>query len=416
LVLALARPFIAHNHKGDDDMTTTTTTKPGASLAPGALDGQQDNRGPVYLEGKEKRAVYRISSLGQCQAAVLAHLLPNDGWDGPAPIPYHQRIAMEAGHEFEEAVKGWLEQAHGVTITEEQAAVEIPVGGALLRGHIDGVAVVDARFCQNWGLDPKWAGAKLLFEAKNMGKGPFADWTVDGIGGRPEYGLQLTAYMKALGVDGALYVVGERGWTPSLGPDRLIITVITAQTPGMPSWATIAKRVIGLEKARKLGEVGCCTGSKYSCGWRGMPWCEQPSDEGKKAEAEAATVVNERADLLDLILAEREAKVAADRMAAVHKALADKLKLEIMKTSRGDRVELGSGIALRVTTSDPSVYVKRYYRRGFSASLLKADLPDVYGAEKYWTNSVVVSVVVPKVKGDSRATGEGDDQGEAAGS
>ena len=393
-------------------MTTTTTTKPG--LTPGALDGQQDNRGPVYLEGKEKRAVYRISSLGQCQAAVLAHLLPNDGWDGPAPIPYHQRIAMEAGHEFEEAVKGWLEQEHRVTITEEQAAVEIPVGGALLRGHIDGVAVVDDRFCEGWGLDPKWAGAKLLFEAKNMGKGPFADWTVDGIGGRIEYGLQLTAYMKALGVDGALYVVGERGWTPSLGPDRLIITVITAQTPGMPNWATIAKRVIALEKARKLGEVGCCTGSKYSCGWRGMPWCEQPSDEVKKAEAEAATVINERADLLELILAEREAKAGADRMAAVHKALADKLKLEIMKTSSGSRVELGSGIALRVTTSDPSVYVKRYYRRGFSAALLKADLPDVYGAEKYWTNSVVVSVVVPKVKGDGQAAGDGDDQGEGA--
>ena len=60
------------------------------------------------------------------------------------------------------------------------------------------------------------------------------------------------------------------------------------------------------------------------------------------------------------------------------------------------------------------MYVKRYYRRGFSTSLLKADLPDVYGAEKYWTNSVVMSVVVPKLKGDGQAAG--DDQGEEAGS
>lgn len=99
------------------------------------LDGVAAVDKPSVYE-EDGRWVYRASSLLNCNNALLAARL---GLTGAQP-PDDMQARYDEGHRQEPVILGQLESDYGFKVYGHQQEVEIKVGSALIRGHVDALA------------------------------------------------------------------------------------------------------------------------------------------------------------------------------------------------------------------------------------------------------------------------------------
>lgn len=181
-----------------------------------------DNRAICYWDHDVKSWVLRASSLMDCTRALVAAGM---GYD-PTPFPPNMLKAFQAGNDSETLAKVWLAE-QGVDVTRDQEEVEVKIGTAIVRGHIDGVVASEMHGIEGW------SGEKAVLEVKSMNDSEFQRWGREGFAGWPKYAAQISVYMKGLGLP-ALYVVRNRGtgeyvtqFIPKAFPPMTTRTIVT---------------------------------------------------------------------------------------------------------------------------------------------------------------------------------------------
>lgn len=207
--------------------------------------------------------VYRASSLGQCESALIAMAL---GWKGKMPESLTARL--DEGTAAEPVILKAAREAAGlraVTYPEiaalkaeglvagynpelQQIQVRINVGkGAVIAGHLDGIAVdEDERYTE---------------EAKALGPDLYKKWKKEGIRGFPGYARQVSVGMIATGMP-CRFSVGRKGAGGVVAPED-VETVLIEQPP--VSKAELLALVMRCEKWAKSGEVPACVKVQWPC-------------------------------------------------------------------------------------------------------------------------------------------------------
>lgn len=381
---------------------TKNQAPPAKSKLPPGFEPAGDNRPSCYMDQRkdehgnptgEPFPVYRISALGGCPKSLgrmfeAGHVMDKRPWG--------LNKAAGGGNMWEQEAIAWLE-GMGVAFSGEQNEIEIPVGKCVLRGHIDGIANVPRATAEYLAqpamfaslsrhLDALTVDRGLLFEAKEMNAERFDLYSKQGLAGFPSYALQLSLYLKATGLAGALYVVGLRGRMSMDAGKDYHVHYIPATSKHLPSFAVAVRQVAEIEKHRKAGTLAPCNGKAF--------WC--PFKQGEKlcevdAKGKPAAKVIHRPDLEELIVEERQAKLIADYYGSRHGALNARLKAELRKS-----VVSANGQKLSITTDNPKVSIGQTWRSNFSTKLLEATHPEIVANEAYYTQSATIS---PNAKG-----------------
>jgi hypothetical protein len=375
------------------------------------LKGLGDNRPSAYME--DGKPIYRISAIGSCPKHLVRYF--QDGHKTDKRPPGLNKAAA-SGDAWEEQIKGFLEGEDVEIIDTDpshggQWVVELKVGAATLRGHIDGFCTIN---------DPEHLGAKfpnllrnenllanprpkILFEAKEMNAERYDRWGRLGIAGFPGYAMQLALYLKATGAAGCLYAVGLRG-RRSMDPGATYhLAYIRANDPALPTYASVVRQVMEMEKYRKAadGSLPECNGKSFFCAFkRGEGLCTM-DDKGRPI---MKPVVSERPDLVPLIREERALAAAEKAATAARKEKNDEIKAAILKDADGNKLEIAVGQSLSVSTGVKGMGVSRYYTENFSTALLEAKHPEIYADRSLWTKVLQV-----RVRGGKDDGGDGDE-------
>lgn len=215
-----------------------------------------DNRPIRYIEtldnGSEK-VVYRASSLGACERALVAsarkHL--------PSPKPDWFQEVLDEGHTAEPLIRAMYEERFSCEVIGDQREVEFEVGEidgrlVVVRGHIDGITGDDS---------------ELLWEAKKFRPSTWEKFERMGIECNVNYPWQVSIYMHALEVEGCEFVGGKVSfddWGNLVLDDILVKPVMGAPF----SRKAIVQRVARIERLINTGfdamEVDCQM-SMYPC-------------------------------------------------------------------------------------------------------------------------------------------------------
>jgi len=152
-----------------------------------------DNRPNVYVENGV--SVYRASSLGHCERALLA---ARKGME-PLPFPDFMYDRFEEGNVAEPHIMArFCDDNPDWKLDGSQDEIVINVAeNIIVRGHIDGMAVRNNQRC--------------VVEAKALGTDWFNKFKKKGLAGLPDsYAWQLSIYMAALKTDHAVLVAGQK--------------------------------------------------------------------------------------------------------------------------------------------------------------------------------------------------------------
>lgn len=226
----------------------------------------QDNRPPRYTEGKgaDKRVIYRASSLGMCDKAMVALSM---GYD-PRAFPQWFQEILDEGTRSESTIRtmyedklrdGWPE----VKVVDVGKVLEMEIlEGVWLRGSIDGMLMT-----QN---------VPTLFEAKKIRDSGWAQYLRVGVEYQNNYPMQTSAYIhmleEELGIQPDMAFVG--GHMENKGteeePDWQITEVDQHIYVDPPiSLRAIKKRIVGLERliseTKAIGDLQCGDQRMFPC-------------------------------------------------------------------------------------------------------------------------------------------------------
>lgn len=141
---------------------------------------------------EDGRAIYRASSLGMCDRALIAARMGMT----PAAPPQWLQAKFDEGHALEQSILNRVSDRTGYPVTAAQEPVEIAVDEfALIRGHIDGRTM-------GAGVEAKALGPDLTKEWLR-GSGQF-------FATHPLYRDQLTVYMAGTGWLPFFYAVWDK--------------------------------------------------------------------------------------------------------------------------------------------------------------------------------------------------------------
>ena len=143
------------------------------------------------------KPIYRMSSAGKCPRALCAGRLSYES----EPAPPWLEMAANEGNWHEERIKNQLRK-EGLEVFDEQLEISLEYDKFILLGHIDGKVLE--------GMEEQYSIGTLLLEVKSMSQYQFDRWMKQGFDGFYDYAAQLTCYMKATGLDKALYIVKNR--------------------------------------------------------------------------------------------------------------------------------------------------------------------------------------------------------------
>jgi len=143
------------------------------------------------------KPIYRMSSAGKCPRALCAGRL---GYEAE-PAPPWLEMAANEGNWHEDRIKNQLRE-EGFEVFDEQLEISLEYDKFILLGHIDGKVLE--------GMEEQYSIGTLLLEVKSMSQYQFDRWMKQGFDGFYDYAAQLTCYMKATGLDKALYIVKNR--------------------------------------------------------------------------------------------------------------------------------------------------------------------------------------------------------------
>lgn len=153
---------------------------------------------------RKKREPITLSAAGKCQRAAMYRIIGAEkhswGW--------RQRITLEDGDHAHTQLRKYLKSAlhtrKHFRLMDQEKTVSLNVKGIEVRGHIDGriTRICDCSDHQDWPRD-------TLLEVKTCG--PYT-WPRFSIGKIPsDYQAQATAYMAAMGITDALFMVKDKG-------------------------------------------------------------------------------------------------------------------------------------------------------------------------------------------------------------
>lgn len=222
-----------------------------------------DNRPIAYNENGTW--IIRASAIGRSARCLSAAMQSYT----PLPAPEYLLKAAAAGHKYEEIVKGRLVGDLGYEIVGEQDTLEVPIGpNAIVRGHLDA-----------WTILHPEHGDRML-EVKSMSKNVFAKWTKHRFGAFPEYGAQLTVYMRGSDKK-AIYAIVNR--------DTEEMEVITVDTPPI-RWASLVRKVSLAIKHAEEGTLPVCDStSPYTCAYEFL--CDRKKAFPDEVESGTAEVL-----------------------------------------------------------------------------------------------------------------------------
>lgn len=260
-----------------------------------------DNRPIAYNENGTW--VVRASAIGRSARCLSAAM---QGYD-PLPAPEYLLKAAEAGNRYEEIVKDRLVGDLDFKIVGEQDTLEVPIGpNTIVRGHLDA-----------WTIIHPDHGDRML-EVKSMSKRVFEKWTRSRFDGFPEYGAQLSVYMRGTGKK-AIYAVICR--------DDDYMEVIPVDEPPIP-WAALVRKVsLAVKSAESRTLPHCDSTSPYACPYDYL--CDRKkafSDEIESGTNEVLARLGAEYDEIRELEAELKSRKAAARE-DILVALGDKTKV-----------------------------------------------------------------------------------------
>lgn len=329
-----------------------------------------DHRPLRYLEpdpddGTVEQVVYRASSLGSCDRAVLLTAL---GY-AVQPDPPGWRQVLDEGTIAESAIRTMWEEERGHDVVDDQLTVELEIGEingrrVIVRGHIDG---------RWYDSDTEVLGGGGLWESKKFRASTYPDFLRDGIEVHKNYPWQLSVYMHALGLDyaevtGGLLAgyrdvnTGElhdsafefEGWSPNATPDRIpeISRIKIKPVHGAPiPLKDIVKRIIMLERliARNPDPASVECIRSWPCGY--YPYHDpkpKPETFVLDVNPDVGKVMRK---LSGAIARKAEMDAESRRQDKIAKENADKLRLILAdlgpEAEAADRIVYGSMVIIR---------------------------------------------------------------------
>lgn len=239
-----------------------------------------DNRPARYVEND--RVIYRASSLGMCQRALVATSQKYTA----EPHPDWFRNILDQGTAFEQRIREAYEAVHGDDVVDDQREVELDLGEMfgreiVVRGHIDGVA----------------NGEHALFEAKKFRDSTWDNFVRQGIEVNVNYPWQVSVYMHALNLDICHFTGGhvveieepdDSTITDADGRHWRLEEILVKVVPNPPfSLKVIRNRIMEIEKLIDTGfdakEVEC-NRSMYPCPYIKLHDYDEDAWEWKDAE------------------------------------------------------------------------------------------------------------------------------------
>jgi hypothetical protein len=270
-----------------------------------------------------------------------------------APPPAAMQARFDEGHKNEPVIMGKLLEANPQMVmqaSDDQMQVELEVGGAVVRGHIDGII--------------QHGPNRYLVEAKALGKQLYSEWEKSAKfpsrfpeGGLwDKYALQTSVYHYALGKLPICFVVGEKD-------DNGDVQGISFRwyAESMTPLITIMQRVLSLELLAKQGmPKDDCTKGEYPC-----PYYQFHAE---KIDNDVLVLDDSKLeDLIREVNKKREyAKVPAEAQKQAEQALKDYVR-EIGRAEAGMVTRAGKMIVkwhhekVPAATVERKAYTKDYF-------------------------------------------------------
>lgn len=135
----------------------------------------------VYWDETIQKIVYRASSLGYCDKALVAARLNHT----PSPAPAKLQATFDAGHDAET----WVNTQLHLTYQQDSVRLDIPGTDACVIGHIDGLEALPPPLLR-------------VAEIKSQSPREYDRWTEDSWTRDPlwrKYAWQVSVYMHATG-------------------------------------------------------------------------------------------------------------------------------------------------------------------------------------------------------------------------
>lgn len=304
-----------------------------------------DHRPDVYWDDEVSRYVYRASSLGNCERALVMHRAGIGGGDAPE----FMQAAYAAGNRLEARLirelcqrEGWSEvtgetlHQYGRISHNGQVEAAFKVGGgAMVRCHPDGIVVKYKSEPMQLADIP--LGERRVVEVKALGES-FYRKMKDGIGNVPFYDWQWAVEMVSTGLKGA-YVMGlkcpecKASSTTECGlcEDGLLDITIKYYDEPTHTKAEIVKRVLHLERVGRAFDAG----EQVSCDWKMFPcpfYATHDTTEGVWSKDVTALSDTAVVRLNDLVREYRE----HDAIATEHLVITNRAKEEIKALLSGE--------------------------------------------------------------------------------
>lgn len=214
-----------------------------------------DERPRAYVE--QGIPVYRASAVGGCLRALTAARM---GFE-PVDLPEVVEDAAAFGRAMEryviEAIPSW--DRNVITVSDQQEEVLLHVGPVLIRGHVDGVAVLQ--------FTPRGQFQRRIVEVKVLGSSTFEKLAWNGVEAFRSYAYQISAYMHGMHLP-ALYVVVNRDTVRHVDPMEAEYKIFYIDEPPVPL-SDIRQRVLTAELHARGGELPSCdVESSFMCPFR----------------------------------------------------------------------------------------------------------------------------------------------------
>lgn len=291
-----------------------------------------DNRPIRYVEPcdgageRNEKVVYRASSLGSCERALVAAARGHM----PSPKPDWFQEVLDEGHVCEPQIKAMYTERTGAPISHDQHEGEFEVGEidgrlVVVRFHTDGLTY-PIREGSGDGTAPGF-GEAVLFEAKKFRASTWEKFQRQGVECNTNYPWQVSAMMWGLGIEECEFVGGLCEFDDWNEPRIVDIDIKHLAPPPLPRKA-LTQRVVRLERLINTGfdapEVDCSK-SMFPCPyWK----FHDEDDEDFELPGEVYGIVSQ----LEAVSAEvKNLGAAKDRADKRKKDLAAELRAEIEK-------------------------------------------------------------------------------------
>lgn len=345
-----------------------------------------------YTHIEDNNIIYSVSSIGFCERALwydrrgITH----------APIPFKIQRGMDEGTEQEDDVialftrdniwhvkqyeelkdDGWsfgeYMEDRGKDYSKQVRVEKDLPKGVVLRGHLDGIAVVKSRPLSY----PFNIGDQAVVEAKLFTDSLWSQYKRGKLAAFPKYQWQVSAQMHATGLP-VIFIVGHKG------SDRKVFEIDYEFVTKPPiSLGQFVAKVLRIERALDADdELSLPCVPMFPC-----PFYQLHEEDVKEAiDVEADIVDSLAVRYLELQEIEKAGKEAADKRLAIRDQM-----LELM---RGDDGKISPEKVLR--GGEYEISDSSFWNAGrVSEEKLKADGIDV---EKYKQGFTAKKVTVKKV-------------------